>query len=759
MQMRREAYRTSDHWRIVILIAVAIAASGAAAAAQERAVEFPGATAEPIDVVPAMDGRVVDDPVWTAIAPVTGFTQTTPDEGQPSSERTEVRIAYSADTLYFGIICYDGDPSTIIVSDSRRDSPLTETDSFQIILDTYLDQQNGFVFGTNPSGLEYDGQVTNEGQGSDGFVGGGRGGGGGRQQGGAGRGFNLNWDGSWEVRTEVSEIGWSAEFAIPFRTLRYPNGESQTWGLNFQRNIRRRNETAFWAALPRQFSIYRLSLAGQLQGLVLPPQKNLKIMPYVLGDAISNEFEDGDVVLGDAGVDLKYSLTPSLTLDATYNTDFAQVEVDDQQINLDRFNLFFPEKRPFFLENAGLFGVGNTGSAELFFSRRIGIGPSGEVVPIVGGGRLSGQVGGNVNVGLLNMQTESVDGVAPSNNFTVARVRKDLANRSNIGGIFVNRQASGDQAGEDDYNRTYGFDGRLGIGQNTTVTSFVARTQTPGLSGREHAYSLGFTYNSEEWEIRNAYTEIGDNFNPEVGFLTRSGFRSVSGRVQRVFRLGPDAPFNVLELRPHVNYDVFWDLEGFQETQFIHIDNHTEFRNGATVQTGMNLTTEGVTEPFEISPGVIVPAGTYDHSEAIIILFSDQGAPLSARLTVLAGGFFGGERASIAPSVRLRVGEAFNTELSVSHNDVTLPGGSFITDLIISRTSYSFTPRMFVQSLIQYNDQADLWSANLRFGLLGDANTGLFLVYNDTRGLDGLTPESAGRSFTVKYSHLFDVFR
>ncbi len=414
MQMRREAYRTSDHWRIVILIAVAIAASGAAAAAQERAVEFPGATAEPIDVVPAMDGRVVDDPVWTAIAPVTGFTQTTPDEGQPSSERTEVRIAYSADTLYFGIICYDGDPSTIIVSDSRRDSPLTETDSFQIILDTYLDQQNGFVFGTNPSGLEYDGQVTNEGQGSDGFVGGGRGGGGGRQQGGAGRGFNLNWDGSWEVRTEVSEIGWSAEFAIPFRTLRYPNGESQTWGLNFQRNIRRRNETAFWAALPRQFSIYRLSLAGQLQGLVLPPQKNLKIMPYVLGDAISNEFEDGDVVLGDAGVDLKYSLTPSLTLDATYNTDFAQVEVDDQQINLDRFNLFFPEKRPFFLENAGLFGVGNTGSAELFFSRRIGIGPSGEVVPIVGGGRLSGQVGGNVNVGLLNMQTESVVGEGPA---------------------------------------------------------------------------------------------------------------------------------------------------------------------------------------------------------------------------------------------------------------------------------------------------------------------------------------------------------
>jgi hypothetical protein len=759
VQTRRDEYRRQTPWRIPILISLVLAASGAAATAQERAAEFPAAAAEPIDAAPAIDGQVLDDPAWTAIEPVAGFTQTTPNEGQPATERTEVRIAYSADTLYFGIVLYDADPSTIIVSDSRRDSPLTETDSFQIILDTYLDQQNGFVFGTNPSGLEYDGQVTNEGQGTGSFVGGGRGGGGGRQQRGAGRGFNLNWDGSWEVRTRVSDIGWSAEFAIPFRTLRYPTGESQTWGLNFQRNIRRRNETSFWSALPRQYNIYRLSLAGQLQGLELPPQQNLKIMPYLLGDALSSEFDGNDVVLGDAGVDLKYSLTPSLTLDATYNTDFAQVEVDDQQINLDRFNLFFPEKRPFFLENAGLFGVGNSGSAELFFSRQIGIGPGGVAIPIVGGGRLSGQVGSNLNVGLLSMQTQEVNGVAPSNNFTVARVRKDLRNRSNVGAIFVNRQASGDQAGEDDYNRSYGVDGRWGVGENTTLNGFVARTQTPGLSGREHAYSVGFLYNSEEWEIRNSFTEVGDNFNPEVGFLRRSGFRNSTGRVQRTFRLGEDAPLSILEFRPHVNYEVFWDFAGFKETQFVHIDNHTEFRNGATIQSGMNLTKEGVTEAFEIFPGVVVPRGTYDHKEAIIILFSDQGAPFSARLTLLAGGAFGGDRTSIMPSVRLRIGEAFNTEVSVSRNDFDLPFGRFITNLIISRTSFSFTPRVFVQSLIQYNDRADLWSTNLRFGVLGQANTGLFLVYNDTRGLNGLTPEVAGRSLTLKYSHLFDIFR
>lgn len=241
--------------------------------------------------------------------------------------------------------------------------------------------------------------------------------------------------------------------------------------------------------------------------------------------------------------------------------------------------------------------------------------------------------------------------------------------------------------------------------------------------------------------------------------LTRRGYRSTNGRVLRTFRFGEDAPLNLHEFRPHVSYNVFWDFAGLKETQFVHIDNHTEFKNGAQIHTGMNLTTEGVTEAFEIFPGVVVPRGTYDHNEALIVLFSDQGAPLSAQFTLLAGGAFGGDRVTIGPSVRLRLGDAFNTEISVSRNDFELPFGKFVTNLISSRTSFSFTPRVFVQSFIQYNDRADLWSTNLRFGVLGQANSGLFLVYNDTRGLNGLTPEVAGRSLTLKYSHLFDIFR
>ena len=714
------------------------------------------ATAALVEVPPTLDGDVLGDPAWAAAQPVTGFRQTTPDEGQPASQRTEVWVVYTADTLYVGVVCYDEDPSTIIVADSRRDSSLAETDSFQIILDTYLDHQNGFVFGTSPSGLEYDGQVTNEGQGSGGFTGAFTGAlPVSTAQIGSGGGFNLNWDASWAVQTQITDRGWTAEFAIPFRTLRYPGGAEQTWGLNFQRNIRSRNETAYWAELPRQYDLYRLSLAGQLQGLQVPPQRNLKITPYVLGELDRPDVLGTTTTSGDAGFDLKYSLTPSLTLDGTYRTDFAQVEVDDQQVNLDRFNLFFPEKRPFFLENAGLFSVGNTGETELFFSRRIGLADDGREVPIVAGARLSGQAA-DVNIGFLNMQTEEVAGVAPANNFTVARVRKDLPNRSNLGAIFVNRQATGRFAADSDYNRTFGVDGRLGIGDDLTLIGFAARTETPSLEGGEHAYSVGSRYNTQAWRINFDYTEVGENFNPEVGFQARRGFRRANAFVFLTHRL-EDNQLNLLEVRPHVTMFAFWDFRGFKETGFTHIDNHVVWKNGYELHTGVDLTTEGLKQSFEIAPGVIVPAGTYEHARANLQFFTNQGAPLSFRIVSFIGGFFGGDRVALIPSVLFRVGETFNTSFSLSHNNIDLPGGSFDTNLAIWRTSYSFSPRAFLQSLIQYNDAADVWSANLRFGWIQQANTGLFVVYNDTRGLNDFREGPVGRSVTVKFSRMFDV--
>ena len=715
------------------------------------------AHASRVEQGPAIDGDVLGDAVWAAASPDTGFRQNTPDEGEPASERTEVRIVYTDDTLYFGVVCFVADPATIIVADARRDSSLIETDSFQIVLDTYRDQQNGFVFGTNPAGLEYDGQLTNEGEGSGGIGGGLVVRSGSQQQRGSGGGFNLNWDGVWQVATAVTDVGWTAEFAIPFRTLRYASGAAQTWGINFQRNIRHRNEQSYWAPLPRQFNLNRLSLAGELRGLEVPPPRNLQLNPYVLGKTLRRDADTRATRTGDVGADLKYSVTPSLTLDLTWNTDFAQVEVDDQQINLDRFNLFFPEKRPFFLENAGLFSVGQPGELELFFSRRIGIGDDGVPIPIRGGGRLSGQLGANTHIGVLNMQTASVDASGtPANNYTVARVRQDLPNRSNVGAIVVNRNATGAFAGPDDVNRSYAVDGRWGMGETVTLSGFAAGTETPGVTGGTHAYNLAASYESERYRYGGGFTEVAPGFNPEAGFYARRAYRRIDGAFRTAFR--PDNDIGFHEWTPHAAVFLIRDFDtGRVESDWIHLDNTMEWRNGFWASMALNLTTEGVFEPFAIFPGVVVPADRYDHAEAQLRFRTDQGAPVSLEFFSVFGGLFGGSRSTVGPRLSLRLGERFNTQVSWDRNDLVLPGGAFVTNLSRLRLNYSFTPRVFVQALVQYNDRARLWSSNIRFGMLSDANTGLFIVYDDIEGFDRFRPPGAGRSLTVKYSHLFDL--
>ena len=705
---------------------------------------------------PLLDGVVLGDPVWDGVAPATGFRQTQPDEGAPASERTEVRVVFTQSTLYIGVVCYDRDPASIAIADSRRDASLDDGDSVQFILDTFLDRQSGFVFGTSPAGQEYDGQVVNAGEGRLGRST--------TTSSGSGAGFNGNWDGVWDVRTSVSDVGWSAEFAIPFRTLSYPARGIQTWGMNVQRNIRRRNEIVYWAPLPRQYNLLRLSLAGQVSE-IRPPSvgRDLKIVPYLAGDLTRSDERRRTTTLGDAGVDLKYNPSPALTLDLTYNTDFAQVEVDQQQINLDRFNLFFPEKRPFFLENAGVFSVssvrqvagGNPGQTELFFSRRIGIGPGGREIPILGGARLSGKVSDAVSVGLLNMQTEEVAGVAPANNFTVARAYRDLPNSSQVGAIFVNRQATGALAGSRDFNRTYGVDGRVGLGQNSQIAGFAAATDTPGLEGSNHAYNAAWDHNSERWRFTLGYVEVADNFNPEVGFLRRKGFRNLDSGFSFITR--PRGIPWLHQVRPHATFNRFWNFRGFQESSFLHIDNDLEFADSTLVKTAWNVTGEGVTEPFEISKGVIVPAGVYDHNEAQLAYESNRGAPVSLGVRARIGGFFGGHRATVGPTLSVRTGDRFNASVQWSRNDVDLPGGQFIANLTSARVAVNFSPRRFFMALVQHNDAADLWSANLRVGLLGQANTGLFIVYNDTRGLHDAIPFGGGRSLILKFSRLFDM--
>ncbi len=704
--------------------------------------ERPIANAVSISEEPSIDGEVLNDEIWQGIKPFGLLSQMQPNYGQPASEKTEIRIAYTASTFYLSVVCFDSQPENLVVSDARRDANLEDTDAFIFILDTYKDNQNGFVFGTNSIGVEYDAQVDNEGQGNFNAN---------RQQGGTIGGFNINWDGSWEVQTKVGDFGWSAEFAIPLRTLRFQAGKD--WGINFRRNIRKTNEIAYWAELPVGFDIYRLSLAGTLSGLKLRTPGNLKVIPYALGQS-SKDFTVADADYNfdaEFGGDIKYSITPSLTLDFTYNTDFAQVEVDQQQVNLDRFNLFFPEKRPFFLENAGLFSVGSPGEVDLFFSRRIGIGEEGNVVPIIGGARLSGKVN-RTNVGLLTMFTEDVgDANIEKNNFTVARVNHEFKGRSALGAVLINREGL-ETSG--DYNRTIAVDGKLGLGRKARMSGFFAKTAGTLDAEDEHAFKFQTDYKWNNWEIRGAYTEVGQGFNPEVGFLLRSSFKKPEGLV--LYHLRPkDKDSKILEHRPHVSYRGYWNFDGFQETGFLHVDNHWEFKSGFEVHTGVNFTTEGVLDSFEISENVFVQPGVYKHAESQLVVMTNKSKPISFNLRSVIGGSFGGTRYLNSGTLAFRQGTKFNAAFTYMYNKVNLPVGDFNANVFISQLSYSFKPNLYIQSLVQNNTVDKLWAINLRFGWLQRANTGLFVVYN--HNLQDGSP--LNNSFIVKYTRMFDLVK
>jgi hypothetical protein len=371
--------------------------------------------------------------------------------------------------------------------------------------------------------------------------------------------------------------------------------------------------------------------------------------------------------------------------------------------------------------------------------------------------RLSGDLAG-MKVGVLNMQTEEVEGTGiPSNNFGVVRLRRELPNRSFFGGLLTSRQAVGDLAGEGDHNRVAAVDGQLGLGRYGRLSGFAARSFTPGVDGGEHAYHLQAAYDSERWLFEAEYTELGEGFVPEVGFLQRSAYRKARGLVFRTIR--PDF-LGFHEIRPHARYTGYWGFDGFYESGFLHLDSHWEWENGYEVHTGLNLTHEGVREAFPIFEDVVVPAGSYAHREAMLVGITDESRWLSLRVEATIGGFFGGDRVALEPTLKARAGEALNAEIGLSRNDIDLPGGSFTTNLLRARLSYSFSPRLYVQSLLQYNDAADVWSTNLRFGWLQAAGTGLFVVLNQADGFgDALDPDPGHQTLIVKYSRLINLLQ
>jgi hypothetical protein len=699
----------------------------------------PVATAIHSSEAVAIDGRL-DEDAWQAAPAMTNFVQAEPFEGQHASEETEVRLLYDDSAIYLGVTLWDADPSQIVNSDTSRDASLNDQDSFQVVFDTFRDRQNGFVFGTNSGGIQYDAQVRDQGSPSS------------------------TWDGSWEVVTQNIEGGWVAEFRIPLRTLRY-GPPPQVWGVNFMRNIQRRRERTYWAPMPRQFNLSRLSSAGELRGLQLQAPRNFKLLPYVVSSA-NREFTAGSKTDLDAnaGIDAKLSVTGSLNLDLTYNTDFAQVEVDTQQINLTRYNIRFPERRPFFLENSQLFGVGARGGGfggggdlELFFSRRIGLDEDGNLVPIKGGARLSGKTGG-YNLGLLNIQTEDV-GQKAGDNFTTLRVSRELPNRSGAGAIFVNRSATGRLAGADNWNRTWGLDGRLGISEQVSIAGFAAKTQTPGLIGRDYAWNMTSEYDDGKTSANFDFGAKGEDFNPEVGYLENTlGYKRWYFRFQETMRQQKIRSWGFREFLPHINYTRYdyLDGRGIQNAE-LHIDNHWDWENGNFISTGLNGTWEGLDKPFQVYPGIVVPPGEHGGLRFTLRSNTDRRRWLYGRHQWDTGRFLNGDQNSHIFQATIRKGGDFAVDTTWNYRSIALPQGSFRTNLSNLRVTYNFTPSVFAQSLTQYNDRTQRWSTNVRFHWLWTAGTGLFLVYNDTESLDGMGP--VNRAFVVKYVRQFDLLR
>ena len=689
---------------------------------------------------PVIDG-VLDDQAWGQAALIDEFVQQEPLEGAPATERTEVRVLYDGANLYIGVLAFDSSPERVTATEMRRDgSQITNEDSFQIILDTFMDSRSAYMFVVSPLGAMLDQQVSREGEGS---------------ARGASSNINLEWDGVWDASARRTPEGWAAEVRIPMVTLRFPNSSPQSWGINFMRNIPHLNEVVFWAPIPLPYGITRVSLAGTLSGLEgLSQGRDLRIKPFVVtgGEAERTDGVSTRSISRDMGLDLKYGITPSLNLDVTLNTDFAQAEVDNEQVNLTRFPLFFPEKRDFFLENAGQFNVGTTGSgqrADLFFTRRIGIDESGGQVPIIGGVRMTGKVGQN-DVAVMDIQTDDAFG-QPGQNFLVTRYSRDILSRSEVGGIVVNRQATSGG----DYNRIYAADAAFAFGSSLRINGFLAQSQTPEISSGEGAGYFRAHWLSDSWDIYFDHVDLGDNFNPEVGFVPRVGVRSTKLHINRTPR--PDfLGIRVMTPMWHMVYTT--DQAGRLVYRELHHMIRVTFENSASFMIIYNRDFERIDVPFSVQ-GFSIPAGKYNFYDLRVGFNSNPSRQVSYGITYRPQGFYGGNRKDLSLNLGSRITSKFSAAVQYARNDVDLPAGDFVTQVGALRVDYAFSPTLSLRTLTQYNSSRNQWSTSARFRYIYRPGSDLYIVYDEVRrDINGIPVEEfRDRRLIIKATYLLSM--
>ena len=690
-----------------------------------------------------IDGRL-DEEIYETVPAISDFIQQEPNEGEPASEKTEMWVFFDDQNVYFTGRMFMSQPDRLKANEMRRDSiNLLKNEFLGVTLDTMFDRRSGIFFLTNALGGQRDAILSDE-----------------------VRGANFDFNPIWDVKSERFDQGWATEMSIPFKSLRYKPGREQVWGVVVVRADWWKNELSYLTPMPRSAGLgagFRVSLGATIVGIEAPPPAlNLEIKPYASGNATTLPSGSGFRTSSDrdAGVDVKYGLTKSLTADFTYNTDFAQAEVDDQQINLTRFSLFFPEKREFFLEGQGLFtfgGVSGPGGAGqtpiMFFSRRIGLN-DGQAVPILAGGRLIGKAGA-YNVGVLSIRTDAVAGsgsaAVPATQFSVMRVKRDILRRSSIGVIATQRKPA---TPTDTSNLVFGADLALNLLTNVEAVTYYARSRTPGQAGDEESYRGRFVYGGDKYGLDIDHLKVGDAFNPEVGFVARRDFR----RTFALARFSPRPPI------PGVR-KLTWDarLDYIERASDRTLQTRTEagsfrieFDSGDLLTADFERTEDRPERAFDLPGGITIRPGVYDYEQATVSYSLGNTRKLTGVLSANTGSFYGGDQDTVSYTGRVDLTHQLAVEPRVSLTRLTFGDRRITTGLVSARTNFSMTPRMFVTAFLQYNSAARVVGLNTRFRWEYQPGSDFFLVYSEGRdtavaGFPGLS----NRQVVAKFTRLF----
>ena len=694
-----------------------------------------------------LDGAL-EEPAWNRAPKIGDLVQREPRPGENPSEKTDVMLLHDGNFLYIGVICYDSEPHRVIGTQMARDANLNSDDRISIVLDTYRDRRNAFYFSTNPAGALVDGLVFANGQ------------------------SNNEWDAIWTVRTRRTEQGWSAEFAIPFKSLSFSTGRT-VWGFNFSRNIHRKLEEARWSGARLQTGFFQVSEAGEI---IMPENLTqgigLDIRPFIGGRWLHAGTNGNDTVTGKPGLDLFYNFTPSLKLSATVNTDFGETEVDARQINLSRFSLLFPEKRSFFLEDVGVFSFASTGvgrpggipatGSEVFpfFSRQIGL-LSGKEVPIDFGVKLTGKVG-RTDLGVLEVRSRELP-TLPAKNFLVGRVKRNILQQSYIGAIFTKGNPalpiSSSTVGADIRLATSRF---LGGRRNLVFNAYGLRSINEGNSDRDFSYGIAAQYPNDKFRAQVIWREIPENFDPALGFVQRKNVRLL--RIGVSYNPRPQDFLGIQQMFHDVFFTRFTRLDkGEVESWDLYatlVDWH--FKSGDSMHSvfDVNPTYERLFSSFAISPGVILPPGEYRFTRWHGNFASARKRKLQVSIRGSFGTYWSGHAETLTTGLTYKVPPYFSISFNANQTFARLPEGNFVTRILSSQISYAASPYLSFSNLIQYDNRSRNlgWQSRVRW-ILQPGND-LFFVFNqgwiqDPKGGYRFSPQDSKMSAKLQYTFRF----